>query len=410
MNNFFEYFKIAFDNLKRQKMRTFLTVFAMGIGIASLVIMITASENFKKSIMSQLDIYNPNSINVEVRIPGKSGESSVSGVNITTFKNSDVDAIKKVDNVQDVYSYVTAQAVIKYNSEKETVMVFGYGAEAGEIEKMDFESGGFYTRDDEGSLSSVVVLGKKIKEILLGDNEAVGEIVYIGGKPYRVAGVMKTKGGGFGIDMDKIIYIPSKVVQKKILGTDYVIGVMATVIDSNKINQTKDDIKALMRERHEIEGEGKDDFEVMTMEEARTMVDTVLSGVTFLLMALIGISLIVAGVGITNIMYVTVVERTFEIGLRMAIGAEKKDILWQFIAEALVLTFLGGILGLIAGAGVCYLIYYLAVVFGFTWTPDIPLWTFGFSIVFSGLVGLFFGVYPAKKASNLNPIEAIRRE
>ncbi|MFA5080560.1 MAG: ABC transporter permease [Candidatus Paceibacterota bacterium] len=410
MNNFLKYFVIAFDNLKRQKLRTFLTVFAMAIGIASLVVMITASENLKNSVMSQLDIYSPNSINIEVRIPGKKAESSASGVNITTFKNSDVDEIRKVPNVDEVYSYVTAQAVIKYNSEKDTVIIFGYGAEAGEVEKMDFESGGFYTVDEENSLSSVVVLGSKIKDQLFGDNEAVGEVVYIKGKPYKVTGVMKTKGGGFGIDMDKLIYIPSKVVQKKILGTDYVMGVMAMTIDAKKINQTKDDLIAMMRDRHDIEGEGKDDFEVMTMEEARTMVDTVLSGITFLLMALIAISLIVAGVGITNIMYVTVVERTFEIGLRMAIGAEKKDILWQFIAEALVLTFMGGVLGLIAGAGICYFVYYLAVVFGFSWSPSIPLWTFGFSIVFSGLVGLFFGVYPAKKASNLNPIEAIRRE
>jgi putative ABC transport system permease protein len=409
MNNFFKYFQIAVDNLKRQKMRTFLTVFAMAIGIASLVVMITASENLKKSVMSQLDIYSPNSINVEIRVPGKKGESSV-GVNITTFKNSDVDEIRKVSNVDKVYSYVTAQAVIKYNSEKETVMIYGYGAEAGEVEKMDFESGAFYTVDDENSLSSVLVLGKKIKEELFGDNEAVGEIVYVKGKPYKVVGVMKAKGGGFGMDMDKLVYVPSKVVQKKILGTDYVMGVMATVIDAGKINETKDDLKALMRDRHDIEGEGKDDFEVMTMEEARTMVDSVLSGITFLLMALIGISLIVAGVGITNIMYVTVVERTFEIGLRMAIGAEKRDILWQFIAEALVLTFLGGVLGLVCGAAICYFIYYLAVVFGFSWSPEIPLWTFVFSVAFSGLVGLIFGVYPAKKASNLNPIEAIRKE
>ena len=407
MSNFLKYFKIAFDNLKKQKLRTFLTVLAMAIGIASLVVMITASENFKKGIVAQLDIYSPNSINVEVRVPGNKTDVSI---NVTTFKNSDVDAIRKVDNVGQVYSYVTAQGSIKYNNEKDTVLIYGYGAEAGEVEKMDFESGGFYTVEQENSLSSVVVLGKKIKEQLFGDIEAVGEKVYIKGKAFEVVGVMKAKGGGFGIDMDKIIYIPSKVVQKKILGTDYVMGVMALVSDAGKINETKDEILSLMRDRHEIDGENRDDFEVMTMEEARKMVDTILSGITFLLMALIGISLVVAGVGITNIMYVTVVERTFEIGLRMAIGAEKADIMWQFIAEALLLTFMGGVLGLLVGSGISYLIYYLAVVFGFSWSPDVPLWTFIFSFVFSGMVGLFFGVYPAKKASNLNPIEAIRRE
>lgn len=410
MNNYLEYFKIAYQNLKRQKLRTFLTIIAMGIGIASLVIIMAASENFKKSVMSQLDIYNPNSINVEVRIPGKTAESSISGVNITTFKNSDVEEIRKVDNVDKVYSYVTGQEVIKYGSEREKALIFGYGAEAGELEKMEFESGRFYTTDEENSLSSVVVLGKKIKEKLFGDNNAINQIVYIKSKPYKVVGVMASKGASFGFDMDKIIYIPSIVVQKKILGTDYVIGVMANVKDAKKIDQTKDEIKSLMRERHDIEGEDKDDFEVMTMEEARTMVDSIMSAITFFLMALIGISLLVAGVGITNIMYVTVVERTFEIGLRMALGARKKDILWQFISEAILLTFVGGVLGLVVGTSISYLVYYLATILNFSWSPDIPLWVFAFSLIFSSLVGLFFGVYPAQKAAKLDPIDAIRKD
>jgi putative ABC transport system permease protein len=254
------------------------------------------------------------------------------------------------------------------------------------------------------------VLGKKIKEKLFGENNAINQIVYIKSKPYKVVGVMASKGASFGFDMDKIIYIPSIVVQKKILGTDYVIGVMANVQDIKKIDQTKEEIKSLMRERHDIEGEGKDDFEVMTMEEARTMVDSIMSAITFFLMALIGISLLVAGVGITNIMYVTVVERTFEIGLRMALGARKKDILWQFISEAILLTFVGGVLGLVVGTSISYLIYYLATILNFSWSPGIPLWVFAFSLVFSNLVGLFFGVYPAQKAAKLDPIDAIRKD
>lgn len=410
MNNYLEYFKIAYQNLKRQKLRTLLTIIAMGIGIASLVVIMAASENFKKSVMGQLDIYSPNSINVEVRIPGKKGEASASGINITTFKNSDVEEIRRVNNISKVYSYVTAQEIIKYGSEKEKVLVFGYGAEAGEVEKMDFAAGRFYTTEEEGSLSSVVVLGKKINDKLFGEGNSIDQIVYIKSKPYKVVGVMASKGASLGFDMDKTIYIPSLVVQKKILGTDYVMGVMASTKDPKKITQTKDDLISLMRDRHDIEGEGKDDFEVMTMEEARTMVDSILSGITFFLMALVGISLVVAGVGITNIMYVTVVERTFEIGLRMALGARKKDILWQFISEAVLLTLAGGILGLIVGVGIAYLIYYLATIFNFSWSPDVPLWVFSFSLIFSSLVGLFFGVYPAQKASNLDPIDAIRKD
>ncbi|WP_412732457.1 ABC transporter permease [Minisyncoccus archaeiphilus] len=410
MSKILNYFQVAYNNLIRQKTRTFLTVFAMAIGIASLVVIITASENFKESITGQLDIYSPNSINIEVRVPGNKGVAAATGINITTFKNSDIDAIKRIDNVDKVYGYLTAQEVIKNETGKETALIFGYGAEAGEIEKMDFIAGRYYTVEEENSLTPVVVIGKKINDNLFGDNDAINKTVYVKGKPYKVIGVLASKGANFGFDMDKVIYIPAKVVQKKILGVDYVLGAMATTVDTKRIDQTKEDIIEVMRDRHEIEDESRDDFEVMTMKEASDMVNTILSGVAYFLMALVGISLLVAGVGITNIMYVTVVERTFEIGLRMAVGARKGDILWQFIAETMILTFAGGVLGVTIGVGIAYLIYYLAIVFDFSWSPIIPLWVIVFSLSFSTVIGLFFGVYPARLASNLDPIDAIRKD
>lgn len=410
MSKILNYFQVAYNNLIRQKTRTFLTVFAMAIGIASLVVIITASENFKESITGQLDIYSPNSINIEVRVPGNKGVAAATGINITTFKNSDIDAIKRIDNVDKVYGYLTAQEVIKNETGKETALIFGYGAEAGEIEKMDFIAGRYYTVEEENSLTPVVVIGKKINDNLFGDNDVINKTVYVKGKPYKVIGVLASKGANFGFDMDKVIYIPAKVVQKKILGVDYVLGAMATTVDTKRIDQTKEDIIEVMRDRHEIEDESRDDFEVMTMKEASDMVNTILSGVAYFLMALVGISLLVAGVGITNIMYVTVVERTFEIGLRMAVGARKGDILWQFIAETMILTFAGGVLGVTIGVGIAYLIYYLAIVFDFSWSPIIPLWVIVFSLSFSTVIGLFFGVYPARLASNLDPIDAIRKD
>ncbi|MDD4409181.1 MAG: ABC transporter permease [Candidatus Pacebacteria bacterium] len=411
MNNIIKYFQSAYINLIHQKSRSFLTIFAMAIGIASLVVIITASENFKGSITKQLDIYSPNSINVEVRVPGNKGAAAAtSGLNITTFKNSDIDAIKKIKNVDKVYGYLTAQETIKREGEKENALIFGYGAEAGDIEKMDFVRGRYYTVEEENSLSPVVVIGKKINDNFFGDNDAINQIIYVKGKPYRVVGVLASKGANFGFDMDKVIYIPAKVVQKKILGVDYVLGAMISTVDAKMIDQTKEDILQVMRDRHEIEDESRDDFEVMTMKEASDMVNTVLSGMTYFLMALVGISLLVAGVGITNIMYVTVIERTFEIGLRMAVGARKGDILMQFIAETIILTFAGGVLGILMGAGIAYFIYYLAIVFSFSWSPIIPSWVIVFSLTFSTFIGLFFGVYPAKLASNLDPIDAIRKD
>jgi putative ABC transport system permease protein len=202
----------------------------------------------------------------------------------------------------------------------------------------DMTSGRFYSSDEEEGLAQVVVLGSKLKDKLFGDQEAVGESVYVKGLPFKVTGVLKPQGGGF-IDMDSIAYIPTKTVQKKMLGTDYVMGILLDVKDTSKIDSTKNDIIALLEERHNITDPTKDDFEASTLVEARQMIDSILNGITLLLVALTFISLIVGGVGITNIMYVSVIERTFEIGLRRAVGATRQDILMQFLSESIILTF-----------------------------------------------------------------------
>ncbi|HBU07263.1 MAG TPA: hypothetical protein DEB09_04225 [Candidatus Magasanikbacteria bacterium] len=406
--------KLGFLSLWRQKMRTILTTIALGIGIASVVIIMSAGAGLKHMVLSELDIYNPNTLNIEVRVPGKgetgSATSMASGVTITTLKNSDMEEIAKNKNVEAVYSYVTSQEVIKYGSEKKSTIIFGYGAAAPKVEVLEFVSGGFYTEEEENSLSQVIVLGYKIKDTLFGDDEAVGKNVYVGGKSFKVVGVLVERGASFGFDFDSIVYIPTRTLQKRFLGTDYVIGINAKVIDINKISSVKADIEYLLRDRHDITDEEKDDFKVTSMEEIRSTMETVVGGITLLLVALVCISLIVGGVGITNIMYVSVAERTFEIGLRKAVGAKSKDILWQFLFEAVILTFAGGIVGVILGIMISYLVYYGAVSYGLNWTFSISIFSIILALGFSTIVGLFFGIYPARKASNLDPIEALRKE
>jgi putative ABC transport system permease protein len=347
-------------------------------------------------------------------VPGRGSSGSATdmatGVSITTFKNTDVDAIAKLKNIQAYCAYVTSQEILKYQGENKTAIIFGYGAMAPDVEKLNIEKGRFYTVEEEDSLSSVVVLGSGIKDKLFGDNEAVGENVYIRGKPFRVVGILEKRGAAFFFDMDSIVYIPAKTVQKRLLGTDYVIGVSVKVADIGKLEQTKEDLIALMRERHDIDDPTRDDFEVMTMVEAKQMTETVTDGITILLAALAAISLVVGGVGITNIMYVSVVERTFEIGLRRSIGAKRKDILYQFLTEAVILTFTGGILGIVIALSLVSLIYVVANSYGLSWPFSISLNSVIFSIVFSIVTGLFFGVYPANKAANVDPIEALRKE
>jgi len=414
MNKIFNQIKLAFDSLMRQKSRTILTIIAVAIGIGSLIVMISAGDGLKGMVLSELEVYGSDMVNVEVRVPEKGGMGSgadmVQGVIITTLKNSDVDEIRKLDNVEALFTYVIGQEAIKYQGEAKSVMIFGYGAEAPLIENIPIEYGRFYTVEEEESISPVIVLGSKIKDDLFGEDDAVGKNVYVRGKSFRVVGVLEERGATFGMSMDSMVYIPTKVMQKKMLGTDYVMGVSVKVGDDSKINQVKEELQALLMERHDITDPEKNDFEVMTMDDAKGMMNTVLTSITALLVVISAVSLLVGGVGITNIMYVSVIERTFEIGLRRAVGAKREDILYQFIYEAGVLTFLGGLIGVIGGILVSFLIYIAAVSFGINWSFAVSPLSVILSLLFSGFIGIFFGVYPAKKASNMDPINALRQE
>ncbi|MBT4120684.1 MAG: FtsX-like permease family protein [Candidatus Magasanikbacteria bacterium] len=406
--------QLSYLALMRQKLRSVLTIVALGIGIASVVIILSAGSGLESMIVGELDIYNPNALNIEVRIPGKgetgSATGMVSGITITTLKNSDTKEIEKHSNIDSTYDYVTGQEVIKYGGENKTVILFGYGANAVKVEKMEFLEGRFYDNSEEDSLSQVLVLGYAVKEDLFGEDTAVGKNVYMRGKSYKVVGVMAERGASFGFDYDSIVYIPTRTLQKRLLGTDYVMGIMGRVIDISRIDQTKEDVEYLLRDRHDITDPDKDDFQVTTMDEIRGMLETIVGGITLLLVALVCISLLVGGVGITNIMYVTVAERTFEIGLRKAVGAKSKDIMWQFLFEAMILTFTGGVVGTILGILISYGVYLGAVAYGLNWSFSVSLFSIILAIGFSTFVGLFFGIYPARKASNLDPITALRKE
>lgn len=414
MNKIFLQIESAFVSLMRQRSRTILTIIAVAIGIASLIIMIAAGNGLKAMVLKELEIYGSDMINVEVRVPGKgsagSAMSSATGVNITTFKNKDVEEIRKSCNIEALFSYVTGQEIIKYQGEAKSAMIYGYGADAPLIEKLPIDTGRFYSPDEENSLAAVVVLGSKLKTDLFGDDDAVGKSVYVRGKPFRVVGVLKERGASFGFNMDALAYIPTLTMQKKLLGTDYVIGIAAKVKDESKMEDTKQNLIFLMRDLHGINNPDEDDFEVMTMADAQNMVGTVLSAITLLLAIIAAVSLVVGGVGITNIMYVSVIERTFEVGLRRAVGAKRQDILWQFLMEAGILTFLGGVLGVIIGAGISFLIYYVAISFGINWSYAVSPLSVVLSLLFSAFIGMFFGVYPAQKAANMDPINALRQE
>jgi putative ABC transport system permease protein len=276
--------------------------------------------------------------------------------------------------------------------------------------KTKVKTGRFFTLDEDNELARVVVLGSKLSAKLFGNQEPLGQEIKIGKNKFRVVGVMDEAGATFGFDFDQLAYVPVKTLQKIIMGIDYIQTVTTNITDTSKEDQTADDIIYLLRTRHEIDDAQYDDFSVTTMTEARDMINTIFDGITLLLIAIAGISLLVGGVGIMNIMYVSVSERTFEIGLRKAVGAKKAQILWQFLYEAIIITLIGGALGIIVGISFAYFISFAAGLLGYSWQFILPPQSIIIAFGFCGAVGLIFGYYPARHAANMNPIAALRHE
>jgi putative ABC transport system permease protein len=326
------------------------------------------------------------------------------------MNDEDIEDIAGHPNISVAYGIVIGQEIASYNGFTQKTTIWGEGAGAAEVEVFKFAEGRFYSKDEEDSLAAVVVLGAKVKENLFGDEPSVGKNIYIGGKPFRVIGAQAPRGAAFFFDLDTVIYMPCKTMQKKLLGIDYVRQIIANMRDADKAAETVEDLTLIMRENHSITNPDRDDFMINTTVDALESLKTVTNGVTLLLVALVCISLLVGGVGIMNIMYVSVAERTFEIGLRKSLGAKKSDILSQFLSEAVLVTLGGGVVGIISGSIMAYIIYLLATHFGFKWVYEVSLYSILLSVGFSAAVGLIFGLYPARKASNLSPIDALRKE
>lgn len=408
--------KLAILSLRAQKTRTILTALGISIGIAVVITIMSAGEGLNYMVMSQLDAFSPNTITVEVKVPSVKKTSSentmglASGVTITTLNEKDLETIQKNSNISAAYGFVMGQAVVKYQNENITSLILGEGYNMQEVEKFTLSEGRLYSKDEEDSLAQVAVVGSATKDLLFGDDTAINKTIYIKGKPFRVIGVAAKRGAVMSMDMDKIVYLPTKTMQKRVLGIDYYSEIVAKATDRDKIKQTVADLEISISENHDITDTDKRDFSVNTMEEATKMLSSVVSGLTFLLVALVCVSLLVGGVGIMNIMYVSVTERTFEIGLRKALGAKRRDVLLQFLWEAILLTMCGGVLGILLGALLSFLIYLIAIYYKFAWIFSIPISSIILAVGFSAVVGLIFGLYPAKKAASLDPIVALRKE
>jgi putative ABC transport system permease protein len=412
--------KLALTSMLANKTRTLLTALGLVIGIAAVIIVFSTGDSINSLILGQVQSFGTDIIQTEPRLPSslkgsakdsQSSQAMAQGVQITSLKLSDMEAIDRLPNVKGSYADLTGQALVSYEDASNKAILFGASPYFIEVGTFKLSSGRFYTDEEDRGLTQVVVLGSKIKTKLFGDQEAVGKLIRVKKSKYKVVGVMAERGATGFVSFDDFIYMPVRTMQKRLLGIDHVVGIVSQLRDVSKAEVTAEDIRALLRDRHKITDPNKEDFRVSTMAELMKTLGTVTDALTLLLLAIVAISLVVGGVGITNIMYVVVTERTAEIGLRKAVGAKVNDILLQFLIESVLLTVFGGIIGSLVGVGISFAISAVAKsLLHLDWAFTLPLKGFVVAAIFSIVCGVVFGLFPARRAAKLDPIEALRTE
>ncbi len=414
---FFRPLLFAVRTIKTHKARTALALLGVVIGVFAVVVVTSLGNGVKGFILGQVESFGSNIIQVEVKVPNTTSMSSenatsrAQGVQITTLTVKDAEAIFKLPNVAAAYAGSIGQERATVGSTGKRILLFGTGDGVPQVdENAKLESGRFFTREEDEGLASVVVLGSETKETFFGQNDAIGQIITIKGEKYRVIGVLAPRGTAAFFNLDTFTYVPIRTLQKKILGVEYVQMISVKMKDSTREAETVADIIALLRKRHDIDNPDKDDFSVTSTKEAQKTLSTVLGSLSLLLLALTSISLVVGGVGIMNVMYVSVSERTGEIGLRKAVGATSGNILKQFLFEAVIITLVGGVLGILLGILLSFVLGLIFASFGFKLDLGFSISSFLLGVGFSMAVGIIFGLAPAYRAASLTPMDAIRRE
>lgn len=402
--------KIAYKAIKLHKVRAGLTVLGLLIGVMAIILVMNMGQGFENYLNSQMEIFGSDYIDIEPRVPKNARVSQMQSASITTLSMKDAEDVGKHPNIRDYYVMQIGQAVSTYKNKDKATMLWGMSAKGFELYKPKVEYGRPFTDEEDKSLSRVVVLGKDIKQDLFNNEDPIGKRIRIGKHNFRVIGVMEEQGQMGPMNMDDMMTVPIRTLQKLIMGADHIQAIMAYLKEPDQADATAADLEKIVGGNHEITDPDKYDFDVMTTDEIMGIMDQITGAVNLLLMVIAGVSLLVGGVGIMNIMYVSVSERTYEIGLRKAIGATNSNILWQFLWEAVFLTFVGGLFGVILGTLMTFVSMAAASYAGFDFGNVIKLSGIILGVVFSVIVGLVFGIYPARKAANMEPVEALRHE
>ena len=404
--NFANLLKIALKALNNNKLRCFLTMLGIIIGVASVITMLAIGQGSKNSIKEQISEMGSNMIMIH---PGNMQRGGVrqSADDMQTLEVADYEALQSVPGVAAISPSVNSGGQLVNGNNNYPSTIYGITPDYLEIRKLKVKDGAMFTDHDIKSASKVCILGKTVVDNLFPNGEdPVGRVVRFGKIPMTVIGVLESKGNNsMGMDQDDVVLAPYTTVMKRILAIDYIQGLFASATDEERTDETIDAITEILRQRHKIKDGDDNDFEIRSQQELSEMMNSTSDMMTVLLACIAGISLLVGGIGIMNIMFVSVTERTREIGLRMSIGARGIDILSQFLIEAVIISVTGGIIGILLGVLASWLVTVIA-----HWPVYIQLYSVALSFAVCTVTGVFFGWYPAKKASGLDPIEAIRYE
>lgn len=405
---------LALRSLTSNKMRSFLTMLGIIIGVGAVIVIMSVGAGAQSLILNQLDSFGSDLIAV---LPGQSDEkgppSQAFGITVTTLKYSDAKELIKpenVANVKAVAAYYQASVKSSWRQNEHDTQLNGTTDNYFEVEGGEIESGRFFTEEEVSGAARVAVLGSDAAEELFGSTNPLGQRIKVKNQSLEVIGVMKSRGKVAFSDYDDQIVAPLVFVQKMIAGVNHVSFVRVKLNEKADVEQALEEIKQTLRETHNIEDPIDDDFSVRSFRDALEMIMTITNALRYFLAAMAALSLLVGGIGIMNIMLVSVTERTREIGLRKAIGATSNQILRQFILESIFLTLIGGLIGIIGGVSLSYLVAVVANLLEYDWTFSISIVALMTAILISMIIGIVFGYYPAQRAAKLNPIEALRYE
>jgi putative ABC transport system permease protein len=401
--------RVALRALGRNKMRSFLTALGIIIGVGAVISMVSIGEGARRGVEDRFASMGTNLLFVSPGSRNRGGVHSGSG-GWNTLKPEDATAIgQQCDAVKYTSPSASTRAQVVYGNKNWNTSIQGTGAMYPEVRNWELEQGTYFDESQVRVAAKVCVLGSEVKKSLFEDEDAVGKIIRVKAIPFRVIGVFKSKGESGGwFNRDDMMTVPYTTVMKRLTGQEYISSVDVQAVSSARTKEAQTQIEELMRVRHKIAPGAEDDFQVRNMSEIAEGAAQATQIMTILLGSIASISLLVGGIGIMNIMLVSVTERIREIGIRMAVGARQKDILLQFLTEAIVLSVLGGLIGVFFGIGLSKILHYIKIFSEFKTTVS-PGSIF-LAFAFSASVGIFFGFYPARKASRLDPIEALRYE